>query len=175
MGKLSKRQRTVNLKFSAELEATKARLVNETKRARDAEFKLQLWHDQVAQFCSSSTLLPLKDKLKYINPHMRVMPPPDRTDLMGAWEHDVGASFKSLQTEELMMILQSEPMLREDMTRRLHFRITNAPGARGDFSFAYGVTRTAIEATRKDPSGFVNMIARELARGIWHEIYGEKK
>jgi len=185
MGKLSKRQRTVNRKLREELAQAKAHIGSVAafkdreigawkERAEFAEAKLRRWHDDVARFCSSSTLLPVKDKLKYMNPHMRVMPPPDRSDLMRAWESDLGESLRSVPTEELMMILQSEPALREDMTRRMHFRITNVPGQRGDFAFAYGVTHTAMKSCRY-PREFVAMIAEKLAVGIWGEIYGEEK
>ncbi len=185
MGKLSKRQRTANLKLREELASLKTHqesvnafngraLAKMTERAEAAEWRLKHWHDKVAEFCASSTLLPLEKKLKFINQHMRVLV---RDMDIRAIEHEIGWEFKSRPIEDLMMILQCESELCQDLTRRMHFRVTNVPGQRGDFAMAYAVSRTAVESCRSEAhkAQFVSLIAESVARGIWGEIFGDKK
>lgn len=186
MGKQSKAQRTANRKLRAELEASKLhmasvnawkdRQVEDTKaRAELAEAKLQRWHDDIARFCAASTLLPLKEKLRFLNHHMRVVVTDADMDDMRYVNAELANAYRSIPTEQLMMILQDCRELRDDLCRRIHFRVTNAPNSIPDFTYAYAVSHHALSATRVSREHFVEMVARDMARGIWCQLFGDKK
>jgi len=186
MGKQSKAQRTANKKLKAELEASKLhmasvnawkdRQIDSTKaRAELAEAKLQRWHDDVAQFCASSTLLPLKEKLRFLNHHMRVRVTDADMDDVRCVNAELANAYKAVPIEELMMILQDCRELRDDVCRRIHFRVTNAPNSIPDFTYAYAVSHQALSATRQDRAHFVETVARQMAVGIWNQLFREKQ
>lgn len=145
----------------------------ERYRANKAEARLERHRILLAQFCASSTVLPVEAKIPYMNPHMRT---PVREPVR-ARDFDADFStYRSVPIEELMMIVERNPEIKTDMCKRMHFHVTNVPGKQ-DFPFGYAVThhevRSMIGTNAKRM--FVQRIAEEISGGIWMRLFGEEQ
>lgn len=140
-------------------------------RAYEAEHQLSLIRSGLAQHLDASTCLPVREKVTYENPYMRVpVRRGARINLMEA--ENLTRAYEAMPVEKLMLVLLEDEDNAQQFQRRMHFRVLNAPGEKQAFRCGYAVTHTELHYVRSREA-FVTNIGRHMAGLVWESLYGQ--